>query len=78
MKGCPLALAVAPVAAAAFVAVFFVVLLVTKLLWSWVVPDLFPGAVEQGLIARELSWMGAFKVALVTALVTGAAKGGRS
>lgn len=27
-----------------------------KYLWSYLVPKLFPGAVEQNLITREISW----------------------
>jgi len=56
---------------------FFVVLLVIKALWAWTVPDLFPGAVEQGLIARSISWWTAAKVAILVAVVSGLS-GGRS
>ena len=44
--------------------VFVVVLLLVKLLWAWTVPDLFPGAVQQGLVAATISWLTAFKLAL--------------
>ena len=47
---------------------FFVI----KLLWSWTVPDLFPGAVEQGLVAAEISWLTSFKLALFIGLINGA------
>jgi len=60
-----LLLAALAVAAAAFT----VVLLVIKLAWAWVVPDLAPGAVETGLVAGELSWWSAFKVAIVVAIL---------
>ena len=53
--------------------VLVVGLLVVKLLWAWTVPDLFPGAVEQGLIAADISWLAAFKVALFVAVVAGMA-----
>ena len=33
-----------------------------KLLWAWVVPELFPGAVVQGLVVPGLSWSLAFKL----------------
>ena len=33
-----------------------------KLLWAWVVPELFPGAVVQGLVVPALSWSLAFKL----------------
>ena len=45
-----------------------------KLLWAWTIPDLFPGAVEQGLIAAEISWLTSFKLALFFGLLTGAVK----
>lgn len=50
--------------------VFFV-----KAMWAWVMPDVFPGAVRDGLIARELSWYTAFKVALFLAVIIGFAHG---
>ena len=50
---------------------FFVI----KLLWAWTIPDLFPGAVEQGLIAAEISWFTAFKLAIFFAILTSASKG---
>lgn len=38
------------------VAVYVVIaLLLMKLLWAWTIPDIFPGAVEQGLIAGSIS-----------------------
>jgi hypothetical protein len=51
-------------------AVLLVGLLVLKLLWAWIVPDLFPGAVEQGLIAGEISWWMSFKMAIVLAVLS--------
>ena len=47
-------------------------LYVIRLLWAWTVPDLFPGAVKQGLVADTISWFTAFKIGLVYALLTGA------
>jgi len=65
--------ALAPGIAAAgltlFVTVLVVVLLVVKLLWAWTIPDLFPGAVSQGLVASQISWLTAFKLALLTAVL---------
>jgi hypothetical protein len=54
-----------------------VMLLVVKLLWAWTIPDLFPGAVQQGLIARTISWWTAFKVAIFVAVMAGLAGGAR-
>ena len=51
--------------------VVVVMLLVVKLLWAWTIPDLFPGAVEQGLIAAKISWLTAFKVAIFAAVLAG-------
>ncbi|KAF5410711.1 MAG: hypothetical protein U9N46_14605 [Euryarchaeota archaeon] len=58
----------------ALVAVYVViVLLLVKLLWAWTIPDLFPGAVDQGLIAGEISWYAALKVAIFVAVLAGLA-----
>jgi len=51
--------------------VFVVVLLLVKVLWAWTIPDLFPGAVEQGLIARSITWYTALKVAIFIAVLAG-------
>ena len=51
-------------------AVLLIGLLVIKLLWAWVVEDIFPGAVEQGLIAGKISWWASFKVALILAVLS--------
>ena len=48
---------------------FLVALLLIKLIWAWTIPDLFPGAVEQGLVAESLSWWTAFKLAIFVALL---------
>jgi len=54
------------------VAVMFVIaLLVFKIVWAWVVPDLFPGAVAQGLIIADLSWLGAVKLAVLVSVLSG-------
>ena len=54
------------------VCVMFVVgLLLIKALWAWTVPDLFPGAVQQGLVAGSISWGTAAKVALFLAVLFG-------
>ena len=53
--------------------VFILALLLIKLLWPWTIPDLFPGAVDQGLIAREISWYTSFKLAIFIAVLAGIA-----
>ena len=55
------------------VSVLILTLLLLKLLWPWTIPDLFPGAVEQGLIAREISWYTSFKLAIFVAALAGIA-----
>jgi hypothetical protein len=55
----------------------FVTLLLLKLLWVWTIPDIFPGAVEEGLVAKTISWYTAFKLAMFMA-VTGGLMGMRN
>lgn len=50
-----------------------IVLLLVKLLWAWTIPDLFPGAVEQDLIAGSISWVTAFKIGVFVAVLAGLA-----
>ena len=57
---------------------FVVVLFLIKALWAWTVPDLFPGAVAQGLVAGSISWAAAAKLALLAAVLSGVAGGHRS
>ncbi len=54
------------------VAVTFVIMVVVlKFVWAWVVPDLFPGAVTQGLISADLTWLAALKLAVLVAVLSG-------
>jgi TRAP-type uncharacterized transport system fused permease subunit len=53
------------------VVVFVISLILFKLVWAWVVPDLFPGAVDQGLIVADLTWLDAFKLAVLVAVLGG-------
>ena len=54
------------------VAVTFVIAVVLfKYVWAWVVPDLFPGAVEQGLVAADLTWLASLKLAVLVAVLSG-------
>jgi len=57
---------------------FVVVLLLVKALWAWTVPDLFPGAVQQGLVAGSISWLTAVKIALFVAVLSGFAQGAQA
>jgi len=57
---------------------FVVVLFLIKILWAWTIPDLFPGAVEQGLVAKSISWVTAGKIAIFVAMLSGIAGGHHS
>ena len=54
------------------VAIMFVIsMIVLKFVWAWVVPDLFPGAIEEGLIAASLTWLASLKLAVLVAVLSG-------
>ena len=54
------------------VAVTFVItVVVLKFVWAWVVPDLFPGAVAEGLIVANLTWLSAVKLAVLVSVLSG-------
>ena len=50
---------------------FGITVVVLKFVWAWVVADLFPGAVAQGLINADLTWLSAVKFAVLVAVLTG-------
>jgi hypothetical protein len=63
-----------PVAIAILVAVavtFVISVVLFKFVWAWVVPDLFPGAVAQGLISASLTWFASLKLAVLVAVLSG-------
>ena len=64
-------LAIIPGIITLFIGVVAIAFLVIKLLWAWIIPDLFPKAVEDGLIAAEISWFTSFKLAIFFGLLTG-------
>jgi hypothetical protein len=49
---------------------FVIVLCIVRWLWAWTVPDLFPGAVEWGLVAGQISWLTAIKVSIFVAVLS--------
>ncbi len=53
-------------------------LLIIKGLWAWTIPDLFPGAVRQNMVAESISWTTAGKVALILFLLAFLFRGSRS
>ena len=55
----------------ALIVTFVISLIVFKFVWAWVVPDLFPGAVDQGLISADLSWAATLKLAVLVAVLSG-------
>ncbi len=63
--------AIIPGVIAIVVVVFIIALFIIKLLWWWIIPDLFPGAVAQGLVAGSIGWYTAFKLAIVLGLLSG-------
>ena len=50
---------------------FIISVIMFKFVWAWVVPDLFPGAVSQGLISGDLSWFATLKLAVLLAVLSG-------
>jgi len=50
---------------------FVIAVILFKFVWAWVVPDLFPGAVEQGLVAANLTWLASLKLAVLVAVLSG-------
>lgn len=46
--------------------------LALKLLWDWLLPDLFPALVAQHLVAAALPWATLFKVWLIAILLAAA------
>ena len=66
-------IAIVPGLLALILGAFIVALFLVKILWAWTIPDLFPGAVEQGLIAKEISWYTSLKVAVFVAALAGIA-----
>jgi len=60
---------IVPAILSVLVLAFILALLLVKLLWSWTVPDLFPGAVAAGLVAESISWLTSLKVAIFVAVI---------
>jgi hypothetical protein len=52
-------------------ATFVIGVILVKLLWAWTIPDLFPAAVDQGLIADGLTWLAAMNAAALVAILSG-------
>ena len=67
-------LTIIPGIMALFIGVMILALFVIKWIWAWTIPDLFPGAVEQGLIAKEISWFTSLKLSIFVAILSGTVK----
>jgi len=67
-------LAVIPAAIVFGIGAIVLALFLVKWVWAWTIPDLFPGAVEQGLVAKSISWFTAFKVAVFIGILGGFAR----
>jgi len=67
--------AIIPGGLALVVGTFILALFLIKVLWLWTVPDILPGAVEQGLIVRSLSWFTAFKLSIFVTVLVGMVHG---
>ena len=50
---------------------FVIAVVLFKFVWAWVVSDLFPGAVAQGLISANLTWLASLKLAVLVAVLGG-------
>ena len=66
-------IAIVPGVLALVLGAFIVALFLVKILWAWTIPYLFPGAVEQGLIAKEISLYTSLKVAIFVPALAGIA-----
>ena len=49
----------------AVVMIFLITVFAIGMIWAWIVPDLFPGAVEDGLVAGSLTMWESFKILFV-------------
>ena len=64
-------IAIVPGVLAVVVGVFIFTLFLLKVLWSWTIPDLFPAAVQQNLVAAQISWYTSLKLAIFVAVLAG-------
>jgi len=54
---------------------FFVIgIFVIKILWAWTIPEIFPGAVEQGLIVKNIRWFSALKLSVLFSMIATVAR----
>ena len=53
---------------------FLLAIVIVRALWGWVVPDLMPGLVDQGMVLGRLTFYQAFKLTVVLSLSVGSAR----
>lgn len=54
------------------IVLFFVFgIFLIKLFWMWTIPEIFPGAVKQGLIVENISWFNALKLSILFSMIAG-------
>jgi len=51
------------------VVLFCAVAVAVKLVWIFLVPSLFPGAVSNGLVVASLSWVTAIKISIIVVAI---------
>jgi len=68
-------IAIVPGVLAVIALVLVLTLFLIKLVWAWTIPDIFPGAVKEGLVARDIPWYTAFKLAVTIAVLAGIGRG---
>ena len=51
------------------IAVFFAVPWLITLAWGWVIPDIFAGAVEQGILPAEITMVQALKLSILLSII---------
>jgi len=52
--------------------------LIGQFVWGWVVPDVFSGAVEKGILPASITFFQAFKLSLLVSCFVGVSRSGRS
>jgi len=52
-------------AAGIFVILFLFSMVIVKVSWGWIIPDVFAGAVKAGMVVPNLTWYQAAKLAFV-------------
>lgn len=65
------------VAVIGLVVMFFIVAFVAvMLLWQWIVPDVFSGAVSQGVLPASLTFVQAIKLSILLTILGLTGRGG--